>query len=300
MSLLVVGSVAFDSVETPFGLAPEVLGGSAVYFSYAASFLTPVQLVGVVGEDFPEEYIQQLQAHDIDTAGLVVQPGGQTFRWKGRYEGAMDSAETLEVALNVFGDFEPNLPEAFRNTEYVFLANGSPRLQRNVLSQARKPKLSICDTMNLWIETERDELTALLGEVDGLVINEAEAAQLTEETNLVLAGKKIAKMGPWLVVVKKGSHGSLLFHDGACYPLPAYPAETVKDPTGAGDSFAGGMMGYLASQDDLSPETIRRSIVYGTVMASYNIEDFSLQRFEKLDREQIESRVDELLEITAF
>jgi len=299
VSLLVVGSVAFDSVETPFGMASDVLGGSAVYFSYAASFFAPVRLVGVVGQDFPAQHIEQLQAHGIDTSGLVTRPGA-TFRWKGRYQGAMDSAETLAVELNVFGEFEPDIPERFRATPYVFLANGSPRLQRHVLGQMHQPKVSFCDTMNLWIATERDELVRLLSEVDGLVINEGEAVQLTGCTNLVAAGKQIARLGPSIVVVKKGSHGALLFADGTCCPLPAFPTDEVTDPTGAGDSFAGGMMGYLAEVDDVSLASIKRALVYGTVMASFNIEDFSLRRFERLERADIDHRAQQLLELTRF
>ena len=212
----------------------------------------------------------------------------------------MESADTLDVALNVFGEFEPDIPEAFRSVPYVFLANGSPHLQRHVLSQVAKPKLSFCDTMNLWIETEREALLQLLGEVDGLVINEGEAAQLTDNPNLVVAGNRIAELGPKVVVVKKGSHGALLFCDGCCFPLPAFPSDHVQDPTGAGDSFAGGMMGYLASVDDISSETVKRAILYGTVMASFNIEDFSLRRFESLTRNEIDERAGQLLELTRF
>ena len=299
MPVLVVGSVAFDSVETPFGAADDVLGGSAVYFSHAASYFSPVRLVGVVGEDFPPEHVQRLKSLNVDTAGLVTAPG-KTFRWKGRYAGAMDAAETLDTQLNVFGDYQPEVPDAFRDTPYVFLANAPPATQRHVLAQMNGPKLSVCDTMNLWIDIARDELVKLLGEVDGLVINEGEAVMLTGEENLVAAGKAIAAMGPRLLVVKKGSNGALLFLDGICYPLPAYPTDLVKDPTGAGDSFAGGMMGYLADADDLSPVTVKRAVLHGTVMASFNIEDFSMRRYDTLSREDVDRRVEELIELTRF
>ena len=299
MSVLVVGSVAFDSVETPFGAVDDVLGGSATYFSHAASYFSPVQLVGVVGDDFPEEHIQRLKDMNVDTSGLVRMPG-RTFRWKGRYDQSMDSRETLDVQHNVLGGFRPDVPEAFRATPYVFLANSSPALQRHVLAQMQSPKLAVCDTMNIWIDTERDELVRLLGEVDGLVINDAEAVQFTEETNLVASGNEIAAIGPRIVVVKKGSNGSLLFIDGVCHPLPAYPTTEVKDPTGAGDSFAGGMMGYIAAADDLSTQTIKRAMLFGTVMASFNIEDFSMRRYGTLKGEEIDRRAEELIELARF
>ncbi len=299
MSVLVVGSVAFDSVETPFGAVDDVLGGSAVYFSHAARYFSPVRLVGVVGDDFPEEHVQRLKDMNVDTTGLVRMPG-KTFRWKGRYDDSMDSRETVDVQLNVLGGFRPDVPESFRATPYIFLANSSPALQRHVLAQMHSPKLAVCDTMNIWLDNERDELVRLLREVDGLVINNAEAVQFTGETNLVAAGNEITAIGPRIVVVKKGSNGSLLFIDGVCHPLPAYPTTEVNDPTGAGDSFAGVMMGYLAAADDLSTQTIKRAVLFGTVMASFNIEDFSMRRYDTLTREEIDRRAEELIELARF
>jgi len=299
VSVLVVGSVALDSIETPFDAVDDVLGGSAVYFSHAASYFSRVRLVGVVGDDFPEEHVQRLKNMNVDTAGLHRMPG-RTFRWKGRYDDSMDSRETLDVQLNVLGDFRPDVPETFRTTSYVFLANSSPALQRHVLAQMQNPKLAVCDTMNLYIDNERDELVRLLGEVDGLVINDAEAVQFTGERNLVAAGNEIIEIGPKIVVIKKGSNGSLLFVDGVCHPLPAYPTTDVNDPTGAGDSFAGGMMGYLAAADDISTQTIKRAVLFGTVMASFNIEDFSMRRYDTLTREEIDRRAEELIELARF
>ncbi|MGB2613467.1 MAG: PfkB family carbohydrate kinase [Phycisphaerae bacterium] len=300
-SLLVVGSVAFDSVRTPHGKVEDVLGGSAVYFSVAASFFAPVRLVGVVGEDFPGAFRQVLEARRIDTAGLEVVEGGQTFRWRGSYEGAMNEARTDEVHLNVFGDFRPKLPEAYRDSSLVFLANGSPVTQMAVLAQVEKPDLVVADTMNLWIETARDALVELLGKVDGLVLNDAEARMLTGEANLIRAGEKILGMGPRFVVVKKGEHGALvLAHDGpresiaegrlVC-PLPGFPCPVVRDPTGAGDSFAGGIMGYLAREGRQDFGALRRATAYGTVVASFTVEDFSLRRLERLRVEEIEGRM---------
>src|SRR4051794_15564713 len=247
MPLLVVGSIALDSVETPHGVVDDALGGSATYFSYAASFFTPVRLVGVVGEDFPGEHRQLLEGRNIDTSGLIIEKGGLTFRWRGKYEGDMNTAQTLEVHLNVLGTFNPDLSPEFAETPFVFLANGSPAMQRRVLAQARNRKLAVADTMNFWIETQRDELYALLREVDGLVLNDGEARMLTEEVNLVRAGWKVLDLGPKFVIIKKGEHGAMFLSAEETYVMPAYPVGDVVDPTGAGDSFAGGFMGYLAS-----------------------------------------------------
>ena len=243
MSLLVVGSIALDSVETPHGVVKDALGGSATYFSYAASYFTPVRLVGVVGEDFPDEHRATLEGRNIDTSGLVVQPGGETFRWRGKYQGDMNEAETLEVHLNVLGTFDPDLSPEFAETPYVFLANGSPVMQRKVLSQAKGRKLAVADTMNFWIETQRDELYDLLREVDGLVLNDGEARMLTEEVNLVRAGRKVLELGPKFVIIKKGEHGAMFLAADEAFVMPAFPLADVVDPTGAGDSFAGGFMG---------------------------------------------------------
>jgi sugar/nucleoside kinase (ribokinase family) len=287
MSLLVVGTVAFDSVSTPFGRVERVLGGSATYFSYAASFFTPVRLVSVVGEDFPAEHVVMLEERGVDVAGLV-RAKGRTFHWTGEYQGDMNEAQTLDVQLNVYGDFAPQLPPAFRDSEYVFLANGSPASQRAVLEQVGKPRFAVADTMNHWIQNDRDGLVDLLPRVDALVLNEGEAKMLSGERNLVAAGERILTMGPRVVIVKKGEYGAFMMsRDGARFALPAYPVGKVQDPTGAGDSFAGGVMGYLARNRVSDDASIRRAMIFGTVMSSFVVEDFSLQPFRRLDQEAI-------------
>jgi sugar/nucleoside kinase (ribokinase family) len=292
MSLLVVGSIAFDSVETPHGTVIDALGGSASFFSYAASFFTPVRLVGVVGEDFPSAHRTMLENRNIDTSGLIIEKGGKTFRWRGKYTGDMNMAETLEVHLNVLGTFNPELSPKFAETPFVFLANGHPATQRKVLAQAKKRQLIVADTMNLWIETQRDELNALLHEVDGLVLNDGEARMLTEEVNLVRAGLDVLDMGPKFVIIKKGEHGALFLSREERFVMPAFPLSDVVDPTGAGDSFAGGFMGYLAAVGKTDPATLKRAMAYGTVVASLNVEDFSLRRFQRTDRDEIDRRLE--------
>jgi cytidine kinase len=291
MSLLVVGSIALDSVETPFGIVDNALGGSATYFSYAASYFTPVRLVGVVGEDFPGEHRKLLETRGIDTSGLVIEKGGSTFRWRGKYQGDMNSAETLEVHLNVLGTFDPDLPPTFTDTPFVFLANGSPSMQRKVLKQSKGRKLAVADTMNFWIETQRDELYALLREVDGLVMNDGEARLLTDEVNLVRAGRKVLTLGPKFVVIKKGEHGAMFLSEHESFVMPAFPLADVVDPTGAGDSFAGGFMGYLASVGRTDPAALKTAMAYGTVVASFNVEDFSLGRLLRTERADIDHRL---------
>jgi sugar/nucleoside kinase (ribokinase family) len=300
MPLLVVGSVALDSVETPHGVVEHALGGSATFFSYAASFFTPVRLVGVVGEDFPHAHREMLDARRIDTSGLVVQKGGKTFHWRGKYEGDMNTAQTLEVHLNVLGTFDPDLSPKFAETPYVFLANGSPSMQRKVLSQARKRKLVVADTMNFWIETQRDELFALLREVDGLVLNDGEARMLTGEVNLVRAGWKVLDLGPRFVIIKKGEHGSIFLSAGETFVMPAYPVAEVVDPTGAGDSFAGGFMGYLASSGKADIPSLKTALAYGTVVASLNVEDFSLRRFQRTERAEVDRRLESYRQMMSF
>jgi cytidine kinase len=307
-SLLVVGSIAFDSLKTPFGEAVDELGGSATYFSVAASFLCPVRLVGVVGEDFPPPFRQVLEGRCIDTAGLQVVPGGKTFRWKGSYQGAMNEATTEDVQLNVFGNFRPEIPKAWHDTRVVFLANGSPVTQASVLDQIARPELVVADTMNLWIYTQRDALLALMKRIDGLVLNEGEARMLSDESNLIAAAQKILALGPRFAVIKKGEHGSLLVsRDGAANSpvgricsLPAYPALTVHDPTGAGDSFAGGMMGRLANEGEYGFLNLVRAMAYGTVTASFAIEDFGLRRFDKLTIDEITHRLFEYHQMMDF
>ena len=291
MSLLVVGSIAFDSIETPAGRVDNVLGGSANYFSLAASLLGKVNLVGVVGEDFPQEHLDFLQSRNIDIAG-VEKHDGKTFSWKGRYEGAMNEAETLEVHLNVFGDYMPNIPAAFRKSPYVFLANAHPKTQLHVLGQMENPKFVVADTMNLWISTERDSLLELLKRVDALVLNDGEAKMLTDSHSTVAAGQKILSHGPYLVVIKKGEHGALLLAKDFELVCPAYPLSEVKDPTGAGDSFAGGFVGYLSWVDQPHElKSLKKALKYGTVMSSYNCEDFSVERLRNLSRADVERRL---------
>ncbi len=300
MPLLVVGSVAFDSVETPHGVVHDALGGSASFFSYAASFFTPVRLVAVVGDDFPEAHRALLESRQVDTSGLIVEKGGKTFRWRGKYTGDMNVAETLEVHLNVLGTFNPELSPSFADTPFVFLANGHPTTQRKVLAQAKKRKLVVADTMNLWIETQRDELNQLMREVDGLVLNDGEARMLTEEINLVRAGQSVLDMGPSFVIIKKGEHGALFLSRHERFVMPAFPLEEVVDPTGAGDSFAGGFMGYLASVGKTDSATLKRAMAYGTVVASLNVEDFSLRRFQRTEREEIDRRLEQYRTMMTF
>ena len=288
--LLVVGSVALDTVETPFGKVRDVLGGSATFFSYAASFLTQVRLVATVGQDFPEEHVKLLRDRGVDVRGLRV-ASGKTFRWAGAYGYDLNEAKTLDTQLNVFADFRPELDDAQARTPYLFLANIDPELQLAVLEQMRtRPRLVALDTMNFWIKGKRDALLRVLGKVDVVTINDAEARQLAEEPNLIKAARTIAALGPRTVVVKRGEYGALLLDDGAFFVVPAYPLEAVFDPTGAGDTFAGGFMGYLASRDRTDAATVRRAMVYASIMASFTVEDFSLNRLTRLDVREIDRR----------
>ena len=291
MSLLVVGSVALDSVETPTQSRDDILGGSAVFFAYAASYFTSVDLVSVVGEDWPQEHTDLLSSRGINTAGLQVVPGSKTFRWKGKYLPNMNDRETLEIHLNVFGDFDPEVPANCRDAKLLFLANGSPKIQARVLDQVPNATLKVADTMDLWIRAEHDELLALLKRIDGLVLNDSEAKLLTDDENLVRAGHRIREMGPRFVVIKKGEHGAMFFSEHETYVLPAFPTADVVDPTGAGDSFAGGMMGFLAEQADFEPATLKRAMAYGILVASYNVEDFSLDRMKQVERSDIDNRL---------
>jgi len=290
MSLLVVGSIAFDSVETPTDCRDHVIGGSATYFSYAASYFTKVNLVGVVGEDWPDEHTHLLESRNINTEGLEVKPGEKTFSWKGKYLPNMNDRETLEVNLNVFETFSPVLPDSYKDTPFVFLANGAPTVQLQVLDQVNNPKFVVADTMDLWINIQKDELLQLIQRIDGLVLNDSEAKLLTGKENLVEAGQAVLDLGAKFCVLKKGEHGAMYFGKDECYVLPAFPTDQVLDPTGAGDSFAGGMMGYLASQDATDPVSIKRALVYGTLVASYNVEDFSLDRMKQIEREALDQR----------
>ena len=300
MSLCVVGSVALDSVETPLEKRDNVLGGSAVFFSYAASFYAPVQLAGVVGDDWPAENTAMLQSSGIDTAGLQVVRGGKTFRWRGKYLRNMNDRETLDLQLNVLAGFDPVLPESYRRAKFLFLANGSPVLQMKTLDQCRETTLVVADTMDFYIRTEPNELRQLLKRIDGLVINDSEAKLLTEDDNLVRAGKTVRAMGPKFVVIKKGEHGAMFFGEDEIYTLPAYPTEKVVDPTGAGDSFAGGMMGYLAERNQVDSATLKAALVHGTLTASFTVEDFSLDRLRQIDRKDIDRRMDDYRGMLSF
>ena len=297
--VLVVGSVALDSVETPFGKADDVLGGSGTYFSSSASHFTPVQLVGVVGDDYPVAQLQPLAARGVDLAGLE-QVAGASFRWRGRYRHDLNSAETLETHLGVFSNFRPNIPEQFRQAPFVFLANIDPRLQLQVLEQVEKPRLVACDTMNFWIESRRPELIQLLGHVDLITLNDGEARQLTEHTNLVQAARWILDKGPKHVLIKKGEHGAFMFTRDSVFFAPAYPLESVFDPTGAGDSFAGGFIGSLAASGDLSDASMRRAVVVGSAMGSFAVEKFSNGRLLEITRADIDARVQEFRQLVAF
>lgn len=298
-SVLVVGSIAFDSIEAPTGAVADALGGSATFFSYVASFFTRPRLVGVVGEDFPERFRQVFANRQIDTSGLVTQ-SGQTFRWKGKYHQDMNTRDTLEVHLNVFGTFDPVVPAPFRDSTHVFLANGSPRVQARVLDQISKPTLVLADTMDLWISNEHDALLALLPRVDGLLLNDSEARLLTDEDNLVRAGQAVLRLGPKCVIVKKGEHGAMLFSEDGIFVVPAYPTADVIDPTGAGDSFAGGLLGYLASDDSPPPGRLRRAMAYGTVAASFTVEDFGLERLLRTSRKEIDGRLETYRNMLSF
>ena len=296
--LLVVGSVAFDSVTTPFGAVTEALGGSATFFSYAASFFTRVRLLATVGEDFPSKHLDLLRDHGVDIASLQVSKG-RTFRWKGEYGFDLNEARTLDTQLNVFADFKPVLGRELRRVPYLFLANIDPVLQLDVLRQMEeRPRLVALDTMNFWIRGRRDDLARVLAEVDVVTINDGEARELAGEPNLVRATRAIAAMGPKTVVVKRGEYGALMFTDDTFFMVPAYPLDSVYDPTGAGDSFAGGFVGYLAKTDRVDAATMRRAIVYGSVIASFAVEDFSLDRLVRLTPDEIDRRYEAFGDLT--
>jgi sugar/nucleoside kinase (ribokinase family) len=297
--LLVVGSVGLDTVETRVGKRAEVLGGAASYFSVAASFLSPVRLTAVVGTDFPAAHTSLLESRKVDLAGLE-RVEGRTFRWSGVYAPDFSTRTTLDTQLNVFQSFQPKLPAAWKASEYVFLANIDPVLQLSVLEQAGKPKFVACDTMNFWISGKRAELGKLLERVDMLLLNDEEARQLSGEANLPAAARAIRKMGPKAIVIKRGDAGALLFHEGGVFAAPAFPIENVVDPTGAGDSFGGGFMGWIAHEGDTSPATIRTAMIMGSVLASFCVEDFSLDRFKSLDLSQIRERFQAFADLVHF
>jgi cytidine kinase len=289
MSLLITGSVALDSVKTPLQEHHDLLGGSASYASLAASFFWPVQMVAIVGTDFPEKYLALYRKHGIDLDGLQIVEG-KTFRWSGEYEWDLNKRRTLSIELNVFETFQPRLPESYKRTPHVFLANISPQLQMHVLAQVIAPKFVVADTMDLWIGTQRDALTELLRKIDCLVLNESEAREFTKEASLIKAGRLLLKMGPQYVVIKKGEHGSLLFGNDFFFSAPAYPLEDIHDPTGAGDCFAGAFTGYLARAGRIDRESLRKAVIYGSVIASYCVEDFSLTRLQSLTETEVNER----------
>ena len=298
--LVVVGSVALDSVETPYGKVERALGGSATYFSVAASFLpnVKVKLVAVVGEDFPREHVEMLKSRGIDLEGLKVEKG-KTFHWRGRYTDP-NTVETLATELNVYAGFKPELPESYRSTDYLFLGNINPDLQLEVLNQVESPKLVACDTIKLWIDTMFDQLLEVLKRVDVVIINDSEAKMIAREGNLIKAAEKLLDLGPKRVVIKKGEHGAISLTSDSFFAIPAYPVRDVVDPTGAGDTFAGGLMGYLASVDRADEEAFRMGMAYGTALASFDVEDFSLNRLLSIGEGDLRRRLEELREMTRF
>lgn len=301
MSLLVVGSVALDSVETPFDKVEDALGGSATYISLAASYFSaPVELVGVVGSDFPTSYIEMLEEHNIDLEGLQIIEGEKTFRWGGKYHYDLNVRDTLFTKLNAFQNFNPLLPESYRKAKYICLGNIDPILQTRVLEQVDKPQFVVCDTMNLWIKTMKQDLLILLKKVNAFILNDSEARMLTEEPNLIKAAKLIRQMGPEILIIKKGEHGALLFTEDMIFSAPAFPMELIFDPTGAGDSFAGGFIGYLHKTRDLSSENIKRAVIYGSTMASFCVEKFSTKGLEDLSYLQIQDRFREFRNLSSF
>ena len=300
MSVLIVGSIALDTVKTPVEEHADLLGGSASYAALGASFFSPVKLVGIVGEDFPQSEFDFWKSRQIDASG-VQRVTGKTFRWSGEYAWDMNTRETRSVALNVFEHFRPELPENYRETDFVLLANIAPALQSHVLDQMKRPRFVVADTMDLWIETTRSDLDALLPRVDLLILNDSEARELTKETSLIKAGRKIRQTGPRYVAIKKGEHGALLFGEDEFFSSGAYPLEDIHDPTGAGDTFAGGMAGYLASRPGTPTfANLRRAVIYGSVLASFNVEAFSLERLRILTMDEIQARYQMFKAMSAF
>lgn len=300
MSILVVGSVAIDSIKTPFGVRDEALGGSGTYFSMAASFFSKVDIIATVGEDFPAKYIKLFENRGIGTEGLHVVKGGKTFRWKGEYRQDLNTAHTIYTHLNVFQDFKPEIPKDLKNTEYVFLANIDPVLQLSVLKQMKRPKLVACDSMNYWLENKKADFVKLMDKIDILLLNEGEAKMFTGESNLMKAARLIVAMGPKAVVIKKGEHGVIYFSKDSYFVAPAYLLESLCDPTGAGDTFAGGMMGYLSKAGKITDSAIRNSIVYGSIMASFAVQDFSVNKLLEIKMKDVKARFDHFKKITRF
>jgi sugar/nucleoside kinase (ribokinase family) len=301
LSLLIVGSVAFDSVQTPFRSVDNALGGSATYISLAASYFTaPVYIVGVVGSDFPKRYLDLLEAHNVNLTGLQIVEDGLTFRWAGKYHYDLNTRDTLLTELNVFETFDPIIPDKLKKSTYVCLGNIDPTLQLKVLDQLENPHFVVCDTMNYWIEGKQAELKEVLKRSDVLIINDSEARLLSNEPNLIKSAKAIREMGAKILIIKKGEHGALLFTEDVVFSAPAYPLEMINDPTGAGDSFAGGFTGYLHKTQDLSPDNIKRAVIYGSSMASFCVEQFSTEALENLSYLRVQDRYREFLTISRF
>lgn len=301
MSLLVVGSLALDTIETPFGKAERALGGSATFISLSASyFIQPVRLVGVVGGDFPQEHLELLKDKNIDLEGLQIKRDGKTFHWHGKYDFDLNKRDSLVTDLNVFADFNPIVPDSFKKSTYLCLGNINPELQKKVLMQVENPKLIVADSMNFWIQNKYDALLEILPMINVLIINDSEARELSHEANLIRAAKKIQKGGPSILIIKKGEHGALLFMEDALFSAPAYPLESIYDPTGAGDSFAGGFIGYLAKTDDLSYENLKRAVIYGSAIASYTVEKFSVDGIKDLSQIEIKDRFYEFINFSSF
>ena len=302
MSLLVIGTVAFDAIETPFGKTDRIVGGAATFISLAASYFTnKINLVSVVGGDFPKEAIAMLNRHQVNTEGLEIKENEKTFFWSGRYHNDMNSRDTLDTQLNVLLDFNPVVPESYKNCDFLMLGNLMPSLQRSVIEQLpKRPKLIVMDTMNFWMDSAMDELLKTIAMVDVLTINDEEARQLTQEYSLVKAARKILTMGPKYLIIKKGEHGALLFHGNEVFFAPALPLENVYDPTGAGDSFAGGFIGYLASTNIVSFENMKRAIIFGSATASFCVEKFGTENLQNLTKSQVDDRIQEFIELVQF
>jgi len=301
MPILVVGSVALDSIKTGLSEKIDALGGSATFFSLSASYFSPVNIVAVVGEDFPSQYLSFLKKiKNIDLSGLKIKKGGKTFRWKASYQQDINNPQTLDTQLNVFGEFNPVIPEKYKKSKFLFLANIDPDLQHNILTQLPRPEIIACDSMNYWIKTKRQALLQLLKKVDIYFVNDSEARMLAETDNLLKAARHILDMGPEVVIIKKGEHGVLYMSKTASFIAPAYLLEEVVDPTGAGDTFAGGFMGYIASANKLNDDIFKKAVVYGTIMASFNVESFSIDKLAGLRKEQIQKRYREFVKLTKF
>lgn len=301
MSLLIVGSLAYDSIETPYEKVEDALGGSSSYISLASSYFTkPIEIVGVVGDDFKSEHLQLFKDKNIGLEGVQIIEGGKTFRWGGKYHHDFNQRDTIYTDLNVFADFNPVIPESCKESEYVMLGNIDPALQLSVLDQVRNSKFVVCDTMNLWIDIKKDDLLKVLKRIDVIIVNDSEAKLLTSEPNLIKAAKLIKEMGPKIVIIKKGEHGALLFAEDKIFSAPALPMEVVFDPTGAGDTFAGGFIGYIHRTKDLSFENLKRAVVYGSTLASFCVEHFSTRGIENLDTEKIKNRFNQFVELARF